>query len=72
MVPNVEKMTGLLVMGCLFLAYGPSVVLLVGYISRRSALLILAVAAAFVWMLAVLAASIIWSAVIPLKVLVDT
>jgi hypothetical protein len=62
------QMTGAMVVGCLCIAYGPSLVLLLGYISRRSALLVLSIISSFVWLLAILAASIIWIAVPPLKV----
>jgi gamma-secretase subunit APH-1 len=46
--------------GCLFLAYGPSVALLLTFISKRSALLVLSVFSAFVWLLSILLTSLFW------------
>jgi len=46
--------------GCLFLAYGPSVALLLIYISKRSALLVLSVFSAFVWLISILITSLFW------------
>jgi Aph-1 protein len=57
----------LLFWGCIFLAYSPAATLLLGYVSRRSALLILSIIAAFLWLLAIFASSIIWIIIPPLK-----
>ena len=54
--------------GCILLAYAPSAVLLLTYASRRSALLILTVIAAFFWLLAIFVSSAIWMAIPPIKV----
>ena len=54
--------------GCLLLAYSPSAAVILGYTTRRSALLVLTIGAAFVWLLAVLLASLVWLAIPPLKV----
>ena len=54
--------------GCLLLAYSPAAALVLGYAARRSALLVLTIGSAFVWLLAVLLASLVWLAIPPLKV----
>jgi len=58
-------MTGTLLVGGLLLAYGPSAALLLLYVSRRSALLVIAVLAAFVWLLATLVAGLAFVAAPP-------
>ena len=54
--------------GCLLLAYSPMAAIILGYTARRSALLVLTIASAFAWLLAILAASLVWLAIPPLKV----
>jgi len=49
-----------LLWACLFLAYGPSVALLLTFISKRSALLVLSVFSAFIWFLSILLTSLFW------------
>jgi hypothetical protein len=53
--------------GGLLLAYGPPVIFFLGFIAPRSQLLIMAVVAAFFWLLAVSSAGIVWAAIPPLQ-----
>ena len=61
-------MGGMLAAGCLLMAYSPAAAVILGYTARRSALLVLTIGAAFVWLLAILLASLVWLAIPPLKV----
>lgn len=60
-------MTAMMLAGVLLLAYGPSAVLILGYLSRRSSLLVLTITSAFVWLLSLFVTSLIWLAIPPLR-----
>lgn len=52
--------------GALF-AYGPSAVFFFGFISPRSQLLVMSILSAFVWVLAISVAGLVWAAIPPLQ-----
>lgn len=53
--------------GDLLIAFGPAIVLLIFYVGRHASLIILTLAAAFLWLLSALLASLLWFAAVPIR-----
>lgn len=53
--------------GCTFLAFGPPLAMFIFSIAHDPIRIIILIAAAFVWLLSLLMSSIIWFAVVPLR-----
>lgn len=60
-------MTLPLFFGCVFIAYGPAIVIFFGLVWKRAPLLLLCCTSAFFWLLSVFLVSILWTVIPPLK-----